>query len=463
MKFEKLNYGKEKNKRMFLYGFIVCAIFLVLLNIIISKALYSKTESVQLATGTVNYSLADFNIVAAYLENDEAGTYTKSDTIPQKGEGYTFNSERSTCTNDVTMKWDYINWGLLSTNITKTGVKCTLYFDKGNAVDIILANNTVQNTEPDFSKTSCKGECDEGNSGLYKAEDDYGETYYFRGTIDNNWVSFAGFYWRIIRINGNGTIRMIYNGTTPTQTGEETTIKVRTAYNYGSNNNMYVGYMYSSGQNHGVENSSKIKNEIDSWYEKNILSDEKSVEKIDTDTGFCNDRVSYICTSYGNDCPNKGGGTGTTTDFYAPWVRVYINKKPSFKCEFQQDNFTIKGATNGNGALKYPIAMITADEVMFAGATFSKENKAFYLNNNYHFWTMSPIGYTNQIAGGGYSSYFSAVFYLYPNGFLTFSGTDSTGIPGVRPVINLKSNVKFKAEEEGTPGSSSNPYVVQLD
>ena len=83
----------------------------------------------------------------------------------------------------------------------------------------ILANNTVNETTPDFSKVA------KTNEGLFKADDDYTATtgmksYYFRGAVDNNWVKFGKdrtgkyIYWRIIRINGDGSIRMIYTGTT---------------------------------------------------------------------------------------------------------------------------------------------------------------------------------------------------------------------------------------------------------
>ena len=50
------------------------------------------------------------------------------------------------------------------------------------------------------------------NSGLYKAEDDDGGSFYFRGNVSNNWVEFGGFYWRIVRINGDGSIRLLYSG-----------------------------------------------------------------------------------------------------------------------------------------------------------------------------------------------------------------------------------------------------------
>mgnify|MGYP003301165685 CR=1 FL=1 len=48
-------------------------------------------------------------------------------------------------------------------------------------------------------------------SGLYKstATNDGSPTYYFRGNVTNNYVDFAGFTWRIVRINEDGSVRLI--------------------------------------------------------------------------------------------------------------------------------------------------------------------------------------------------------------------------------------------------------------
>ncbi len=81
--------------------------------------------------------------------------------------------------------------------------------------------------------------------GLYAVEDDYGTSYIYRGDVLNNNVYFAGFYWKIIRMNGDGSIRMIYSGTTPDAIGSATSIN-NTTYQYNSHypDPTYVGYMY---------------------------------------------------------------------------------------------------------------------------------------------------------------------------------------------------------------------------
>ena len=81
--------------------------------------------------------------------------------------------------------------------------------------------------------------------GLYAAPDDYGTSYIYRGDVENNNVYFGGFYWKIIRMNGDGSIRMIYSGTTPDATGNATSINNRTyQYNTTYPDPTYVGYMY---------------------------------------------------------------------------------------------------------------------------------------------------------------------------------------------------------------------------
>ena len=150
----------------------------------------------------------------------------------------------------------------------------------------ILANNTVHETTPDFSKVATT------NEGLFKARDDLGDSYYFRGAVDNNWVKFGkdssgkDIYWRIIRINGDGSIRMIYTGTTaPTEstkvvmTGTGTDIGTST-FNSSRDKAEYVGYMYTDGQQHGNSESSEIKNTIDNWYAGTTLETDSSRSNI---------------------------------------------------------------------------------------------------------------------------------------------------------------------------------------
>ena len=106
-----------------------------------------------------------------------------------------------------------------------------------STVDIAKINIKAKGT-PDFSKTATTDE------GLFMAEDDEGESYYYRGAVKNNYVSFAGFTWRIIRRNGDGSIRMIYSGKSTSDTGEATTIG-NSPFNNKYWDPAYVGYKYN--------------------------------------------------------------------------------------------------------------------------------------------------------------------------------------------------------------------------
>ena len=118
----------------------------------------------------------------------------------------------------------------------------------------VLANATTQSTRTDFSTVVTNTT----TGTIYYADTSKGRTYYFAGNSTDNWVRWAGFYWRIIRINEDGTIRMIYQGTAANTTGSNTQTQT-SAFNSSYNNNMYVGYMYQSNQPHGLTSSSTIK------------------------------------------------------------------------------------------------------------------------------------------------------------------------------------------------------------
>ena len=138
------------------------------------------------------------NLIGVYVDDE----YTSS--IPSESSGYVV--EKIICDNDAVGEWDYNNWGLLIKNMTKKS-KCNVYFKKGIrlADTITLVDTTGKcptvNEDGTVNVTGAESE----NSLLCMAPDNYGESYYFRGNVQNNYVYFAGFYWRIVRINGDGS------------------------------------------------------------------------------------------------------------------------------------------------------------------------------------------------------------------------------------------------------------------
>ena len=294
-----------------------------------------------------------------------------------------------------------------------------------SASSTLVKLNLTENTgTPDFSKTSCSEGCGETTVGLYKTEDDFGDSYYFRGDIENNYVYFANFYWRIIRINGDGSIRMIYDGTSAHDNGESSTDRRLTTnvFNSSYNDNAYVGYMYGTtgastyDEAHANTNNSSIKTYIGNWYNTNIKGTIN--EQYIADTIYCNDREL-----------DSGTGVGTTSSYYKAYNRLQTNKTPTLKCNQVNDRFTKKVTLygiEGNGKLENPIGLITADEVAYAGGVQGTDNSKYYLSNGNWFWTMSPYYFLGSFANE---------FRVSGAGSLGSGTLDSYS--GIRPVISI--------------------------
>ena len=389
-------------------------------------------------TVTVEESNAkpDINILAVKVEQED-GTYQDTTDIPQ--EGYTLNTEKSVCSNGATPTGRIPN--ITINNLTESGTSCYLYFDKKlTARDLILGNVGIESIKESPESFTGVATSDEG---VFKAEDDDGDTYYFRGAVSNNYVRFAGRYWRIIRINGDGGIRIIYDGESAKANGNKLTLE-ESMFNSG-NNNMYVGFKYAKDQVHGTDNESLILQKLNTWYANNLLNYE---DEIDANAGFCNDREP----STSSTASNGSGGTGTTTTYYGAYLRILsngswgTNQIPTFKCKNNSDLFTKSGSLKGNKSLTNPIGLITADEVVYAGGFGGTANSSYYLYTGQSYWTMSPSLYTSNYFG-------TKAFYVSSSGSLAESQTSN--IFGIRPVINLRSDVTLT----GT-GTASDPYVV---
>ena len=290
------------------------------------------------------------------------------------------------------------------------------------------------------------------DKGMYKKADDLGTSYYYRGAVDNNWVKFGkegdkDIYWRIIRINGDGSIRMIYSGTTaPTEstkvvmtgTGTRITVDNTNTFKFNSsyNNPSYVGYMFTEGQQHGNSTSSDIKNTLENWYAGTTLKDNPLISQ---DQIFCNDRSVTDGT--------WSSSTSTTT-YYAAYTRLVTNKSPKLKCPTASDKFTSRKSSIGNKALTYPVGIITADEVAMAGGVYgsSNTNSSYYLYTNQYYWSGSPFSFNSDIS-------FAIEFYVSDGGYVGATGVDYNY--GARPVVSLSSKAKLSGN-----GTYSKPYTV---
>ncbi len=191
---------------------------------------------------------------------------------------------------------------------------------------------------------------------------------------------------------------------------------------------MYVGFKYTSGQVHGTGTDSTILNTLNTWYDRTLGTNADYSSNIDVNAGFCNDRT-----------PTSGTGAGTSATNYAAYTRLNTNKAPSLLC------------TNTDDIFKTNVGLITSDEVSIGGMVndSSKTNITTFLYTNSHYWTMSPYWF-NSSDGHAY------VFIVHSSGYLGLWNVNY-GIPGTRPVINLKASTLF---EEGGTGLANNPYVV---
>ncbi|CDF12014.1 unknown [Mycoplasma sp. CAG:776] len=439
LEFETLKTNKKRI--YFLCGFVCVVGLLIILITNSSLAKYRVTESIPLINGTINYELSDLNLIGVYIE--DGNDYTKVDQIPDSG--YTFNSEKSYCKigdekQDMTITYDMNTKTLNIAPMTTKGTKCYLYFDEQKILlaDAIKRDNQINSGTPNFANIATT------NEGVYKAQDDWGDSYYFRGAVNNNWVKFANFYWRIIRINGDGSIRMIYSGNgSPATTGTSTQISTSAFHSTYNNNNMYVGYMYTSGQVHGLGTNSTIKGVLDSWYQTNIANKGYG-DQISKETGFCGDREP----STNSSTSNGAGGTGTTVTYYGGYIRLTNStKSPTLKCKNNEDMYTVSGSSRGNKALTNPVGLITADEVAMAGGVYGQTNQSYYLYTNSAYWTMSPYLFNASFS-------FAFVFIVNSSGYLNGSNVSNT--IGVRPVINLSADVTAKSGN----GTSSKPYEI---
>ena len=452
VKIMKLKKYKDNNYKRKSYVILVIGFLLLSISSYLfykSYALYEEKKDFDVINGTVE---DPGDIYFAYYVD---GVISRN--MPAQNTGYTLDTAKSNCNNGVVPTWDNAGWKFIGdyhnySATTNTRTKCTLYFNKtAKTVKTALGNIRVNTYAPDFTKSACDdSSCESHEKGIFETTDTDGKpTYYYRGSVENNYVKFAGFYWRIIRINSNGSIRMIYDGTSAHKNGESSTDRQygTSQFNTSDGNNMYVGYMYTSGEAHGTGTSSAIKTNADKFYTDKLAS---YASKLDTNAGFCGDRSNLNQQS--------GVGTGTVITYNKGYIRV-VESAPTLTCENASDYYTLASASSGNKKLNYPIGLIAADEAMFAGHAggvfdgmynHMKSNNGSYLITGNWFWTMTPAGGYNPFYETGWRA---PVFYIYGNGVIDDAYISSVG--GLRPVINLKSNVTITGS-----GTMTDPYDV---
>ncbi len=298
---------------------------------------------------------------------------------------------------------------------------------------------------------------------LASTEDDYGTSYYFRGAVKNNYVQFAGKCWRIVRITGDGSIKLILHNdninkvSNPCSSANNSNTATfarysgssyTTAFNDNYYDNASIGFMYGTvgssdyASTHANTNKSTILTNLETWYKNNLTEYESKL----ADTIWCNDKSI-----------SSGLGYAKNITYYGAYNRIDSTKQPTLKCPNDNNGgklskFTVSDTTNGNGNLTYKIGLLTADEISFAGGFNGGFNPNYYLLENASgssWWTLSPQnndGYISLIYGVKASGEFN-------NFNVRGDIEDGTGL---RPSISLISSTTIS----GGTGTSEDPYIV---
>ena len=313
-------------------------------------------------------------------------------------------------------------------------------------------------------------------NGLYSMEDEDGMSYYFRGNVTNNNVQFGEYqedyyvyeynyldfqtlescqeynsscsesnkvklasagdkmYWKIVRVNGDGSLRLIYNGTSTTPDNSDLAHSYAvgyTPYNLERNASKYTGYTYDRDTN---ETDSFIKREIDTWY-LNALGNTE-YDSMVTAGRFCND------TSGLKEETDYGFPDNVSSKVFASYDRLGQDltnfakpNSPTLKCPTTTESY--------GGSYRLKAGLITADELALAGECFGLYNDG-YLNSGYiYYWSMTPSSYVNSWT----------VWSEYDGRLLEYSVNLDAG---VRPVINVTADNAFTSGD----GTVDSPYVI---
>ena len=298
---------------------------------------------------------------------------------------------------------------------------------------------------------------------LASTEDDYGTSYYFRGAVTNNYVEFANKCWRIVRVGGDGSVKLILHNDNPTGAANPcdaannstsaafarySGTTYTSAFNSSYNDNASVGFKYGTvgsstyEATHANTNNSTILTNLETWYTNNL----KTYESVIDDNVWCNDKTNIIDTTfnpYGYSNVN-GLGYGTNRTYYGATQRLVSTSNsaggtgPSLKCNGELSKITSK------------IGLITADELAFAGYAYAQNNTTTYLQENAtdtYWWSLSPDYFIGS---------FARVWSV--NGSIGNFGNYHVGSTfGVRPSISLKPSTNVTGN-----GTSDSPFIINM-
>lgn len=465
-----------KNKSVSLV--LLLSVFVVIAGVIFLKNYESETLV------EAKWNEKEDELLAISIEGEEVSSFPTT-------KNYTASV---TCTKGSgTASWNGSKWVFNATGINQAKTKCNVNFEiistwdtpkAGTLLAAIKRDNTVTSTlTTPGSQASLARE-----AVLASAVDDYGTSYYFRGAVKNNFVEYANMCWRIVRVLGDSTIRLVlynYNGLrdnnedpwsdTPCNVSSTRYAYARysgetykSAFNTNYNRNAYVGFMYGNATGstyaltHANTNKSLILTNLETWY-ANVLSKQSgfSVNQL-VDAVWCNDKTVVTGTIGGRTY--DGNGASGNTSAYGSSKRIMASNLaaggtgPTFKCPTNNNNlsrFTVSNS-DGNKLLRYPIGLLTVDEIAYAGSIYGNStsgvtdlsDRNIYLMDNAAdgFRSMTPYDYNGLMA---------IVFTVDGKGVLNIDAVNSAN-QGLRPAITVVNTVYTN----GGDGTATNPYKL---
>ena len=416
--------------------------------------------------GTVKTRPKDDLYVAALIDGVESSTFPTTNKYNASVE-CTRNGKKIDAKESI--DWSGTEWEL-TTKIKSGNVRCNATFESlapapngwyeagnGTLLASLRDNNTLKT--PITTPGAAVSTADEAL--LASAEDDYGTSYYFRGAVTNNYVEFANKCWRIVRVSGDGSVKLILHNDNTTKVANPCAAAnnsasaafarysgstYKSAFNANYNDNAYVGFKYGTvgasdyNATHANTNKSTILINLETWYTNNL----KTYESVIDDTVWCNDKTNVTDTSYDpwGWTPN-GYGYGKNVTYYGATQRLISTNGrtggtgPSLKCN------------SGLSKINSKVGLITADELAYAGYAAALKNTTTYLQENAtdtDWLSLSP------------SVFFSVYAFVWSvnGGSGDFGNYSVNSDGGVRPAISLIISTTIS----GGTGTSEDPYVV---
>lgn len=383
MKLQKFDYQIKDNRRNKSFIILSIAVVALLAGFIVYKtfAAYKVTETYNIIKGSVAEFTAE-KLKISYNLVGEDGEIMSTNEIPSSEE-YEYDATKSTCVNGNDIVYDKeTNSITIGDNSEELEDSCTIYFNY-----ISLSTRTLYAlnlTKDDILEGIPYGPDGTGIRGWYAAPDNYGTSYYFYndGSDSHPLIMLPNGDWAlIVRINGNGTVRVI-----------NTNANFQTSFNNNANDNAHLGLMFGTiGANNILETQKNI-NKSTGLSTFDFMYSEHHYSYLTGDAIYCNDRTVYKDEYGTKESDDTALGTGQNTTYYGAYYRLR-NNTPSLICEKKEDSFSSEETEISNGLLSNNFGALSADELYMINAQALND---FWSVNN--ILTFSPAYFKNNTA-----------------------------------------------------------------